>query len=74
MGSIVGKVTDAIGLTDISGTEDRARAAAEAQRQAAQQGAQVSSFRPVGMTTNFGTSNFGITDVGGVPRVTSASY
>jgi hypothetical protein len=26
------------------------------------------------MTTTFGTSDFGITDVGGVPRVTSASY
>jgi hypothetical protein len=74
MGSIVGSLTDAIGLTDISGTEDRARAAAEAQRQAAQQGAEVSAFRPVGMTTTFGTSDFGVTDVGGVPRVTSAGY
>jgi hypothetical protein len=74
MGSVVGSITDAIGLTDISGTEDRARASAEAQRQAALQGAQVSAFRPVGMTTRFGTSNFGITDVGGVPRVTSAGY
>ncbi len=74
MGSIVGKITDAVGLTDIKGTQDRANQAAAEQRAAALQGAQVSSFRPVGMTTRFGTSNFGITDVGGVPRVTSADY
>ena len=74
MGGIVSKVTDFVGLTDIEGTQERAAASAEAQRQAALQGAQVSAFRPVGMTTTFGTSDFGITDVGGVPRVTSASY
>jgi hypothetical protein len=74
MGKIVGKVTDTLGLTDIKGTQQRGEEAAAAQRAAAQQGAQISSFRPVGMTTTFGTSDFGITDVGGVPRVTSASY
>jgi hypothetical protein len=74
MGKLIGGITDAVGLTDIKGTERRAREAAEAQRQAAQQGAQVSAFRPVGMTTRFGTSGFDITDVGGVPRVTGASY
>lgn len=74
MGGIVSKVTDAIGLTDVKGTQQRAEQAAAAQREAAQLGAEVSSFRPVGMTTRFGTSDFGITDVGGVPRVTSASY
>jgi hypothetical protein len=74
MGSFIGKVTDAVGLTDISGTEKRAKQAAESQREAAQLGAEVSAFRPVGMTTRFGGSNFGITDVGGVPRVTSAGY
>jgi hypothetical protein len=74
MGKIVGGITDAIGLTDIKGTEARAAQAAEAQRQAAQQGAQVSAFRPVGMTSRFGRSMFDITDVGGVPRVTGAEY
>ena len=74
MGKIVGGITDAIGLTDIKGTEKRAKESAEAQRQAAQQGATASAFRPVGMTTRFGTSQFGMEDIGGVPRVTSASY
>lgn len=74
MGKIVGGLTDALGLTDISGTQERAAQSAEAQRLAAMQGAQISAFRPVGMTTRFGTSNFGFTDVNGVPRVSSASY
>jgi hypothetical protein len=74
MGKIVGGITDAIGLTDIKGTEERGRQAAEAQRAAAQQGAQIAAFRPVGLTTRFGSSAFDITDVGGVPRVTGASY
>ncbi len=37
MGGIVGKVTDAIGLTDYGGAEDRANQAAQQQAQAAQQ-------------------------------------
>ena len=74
MGKAIGKLTDAVGLTDIKGTERSAAQAAEAQRQAALQGAQVSAFRPVGMTTRFGRSMFDITDVGGVPRVTGAEY
>jgi hypothetical protein len=74
MGKYIGKVTDAVGLTDIKGTEARANQAAAAQREAAQLGSQVAAFRPVGMTTRFGTSQFDITDVGGVPRVTGAEY
>jgi hypothetical protein len=74
MGKLVGGITDAIGLTDIKGTEKRAQELAESQRQAAQQGAIASAFRPVGMTSNFGTSQFGLETIGGVPRVTSASY
>jgi hypothetical protein len=74
MGKVIGGITDAFGLTDIKGTQERGEQAAAAQRAAAQQGATASSFRPVGMTTRFGTSNFGITDVGGIPRVTSAEY
>jgi len=74
MGGIVGSITDAVGLTDIKGTEERAAQAAAAQRDAARMGAQASAFRPVGMTTRFGTSAFDVKDVGGVPRVTGARY
>jgi len=74
MGKIIGKITDAVGLTDIEGTRERGEQAAAAQRLAAERAGQVSAFRPVGMTSRFGTSQFDITDVGGVPRVTGASY
>jgi len=74
MGKFIGGITDAVGLTDIKGTQQRGEQAAAAQREAARLGAQVSSFRPVGMTSRFGTGAFDITDVGGVPRVTGASY
>jgi hypothetical protein len=74
MGKFIGKVTDAVGLTDIKGTQQRGDQAAAAQREAARLGAQVSAFRPVGMTSRFGSGAFDITDVGGVPRVTGASY
>jgi hypothetical protein len=74
MGGIISKVTDAIGLTDIEGTRERGEKAAREQREAARLGAEVSAFRPVGMTTRFGTAGFDVTDVGGVPRVTGARY
>ena len=74
MGRLVGGVTDALGLTDIEGTRRRGEEAAAQQREAALRGAQISAFRPVGMTSRFGTSRFDITDVGGVPRVTGAGY
>ena len=74
MGKYVGKVTDAVGLTDIKGTQQRGEQAAAAQREAADRAAQISAFRPVGMTSRFGTGQFDITDVGGVPRVTGARY
>lgn len=74
MGSVVSGITDALGLTDTSGTIDAANAAAAAQAQAARMGAQAAAFRPVGITTRFGTSSFDVKDVGGVPRVTSAGY
>jgi len=74
MGKVVSKVTDAIGLTDTKGTEKRAEQAAAAQREAGRLGAQASAFRPVGITTRFGSSQFGVEDIGGVPRVTSAGY
>jgi len=74
MGKIVGKITDAVGLTDIKGTQQRGEARSAAEREAALRAAQISAFRPVGMTSRFGTSQFDITDVGGVPRVTGARY
>lgn len=74
MGGAVGKITDFVGLTDIEGTRERGEAAARQQREAARLGAQIAAFRPVGMTTRFGTSQFTTEDVGGVPRVTGASY
>ena len=74
MGKLVSGVTDAFGLTNTRGTINAANAAAAQQAEAARLGAQASAFRPVGMTTRFGTSGFGIEDIGGVPRVTSAQY
>jgi hypothetical protein len=74
MGKVVSGVTDALGLTDTRGTIDAANAAAAAQRDAARMGAQASAFRPVGITSRFGTSAFDVTDVGGIPRVTGARY
>lgn len=68
--SVVGAVTGA-GDTSKAGAE-----AAAAQERAAFKGAYAGSFRPVNMTTTFGSSQFGIeTDpVTGLPRVTSAGY
>jgi hypothetical protein len=74
MGKVVSGVTDALGLTDTRGTRDAANASAAAQREAAVLGAQASAFRPVGITSRFGSSQFGIEDIGGIPRVTSAGY
>lgn len=72
---ILSGVGKAIGsfLGDITGADQTiaaANTAAEAQRQAAIG----SVFRPVGMTSRFGTSNFGYETIGGIPRVSSAGY
>lgn len=72
MGKVVGSILEP--FTGAKATQRAANQAAEQQAAAAQQAAQVSAFRPVGMTTRFGTSQFGFEDIGGVPRVTSASY
>jgi hypothetical protein len=76
MGSVVGKITDAVGLTDIKGTRERADQAAAAQREAARQAGYAASFRPVGVSTRFGASQFTeeIDPVSGLPRVTAAGY
>ncbi len=72
MGRAVGRILDP--FTGASSTRRAANEAAEQQAAAGRQAANIAAFRPVGMTSRFGTSRFGITDVGGVPRVTSAEY
>ena len=74
MGSIVSSVLD-----PITGAGDTRRAgaqAAEQQRQAGINAANISAFRPVGMTTRFGTSQFTreIDPATGVPYISSGGY
>jgi len=74
MGGIVSAILDPI--TGASQTKAAGAQAAEQQRQAAQQSAYASQFRPVGMTSAFGTSQFTreIDPVTGLPYVSSAGY
>lgn len=74
MGSIVSSILD-----PITGAGDTRRAgaqAAEQQRQAGITAANISAFRPVGMTTRFGTSQFTreIDPATGVPYISAAGY
>jgi len=68
----------ALGGALLSGSAARSAAssAANAQKKAAQLSAQASAFRPVGMTTRFGTSAFDITTdpKTGLPTLAGASY
>lgn len=74
MGSLVSSVLSP--LTGASGVTDAANTAAEQQRQAGITSANISAFRPVGMTTRFGTSDFQrtIDPATGVPYISGASY
>lgn len=72
MGSLVSDITDAVGLTNVSGQKREARRAAEAQRAAAAQAADEARFRPVGVRTAFGSSEFGFDPI--TQRLTSAGY
>ena len=74
MGSIVSDVVGA--FTGSGNVKDAANAAAEQQRQAGLTSANISAFRPVGMTSRFGTSNFTreIDPATGVPYISSAGY
>lgn len=74
MGGIVSSILDP--LTGASSTRKAANAAAEQQRQAAQDAAAAAAFRPVGMTTRFGSSQFtrSIDPETGMPYVSSAGY
>ena len=68
MGKFVGSL---LGTGDITSAANRA---AEDTQAAALRGANIAAFRPVGVTSRFGTSQFGMENVEGVPRVTSAGY
>jgi hypothetical protein len=74
MGKIVGNVLDV--FTGADQTRAAANQAAQQQAEAARLAAISSAFRPVGMTTRFGTSQFTTeTDPAtGLPRVTSGGY
>lgn len=74
MGSVVSAVLDP--FTGASGVRDAANTAADQQRQAGLTAANISAFRPVGMTTRFGTSQFTreIDPNTGVPYISGASY
>ena len=74
MGKIVSAVLDPI--TGASQTKAAAAQAADQQRAAAQQAAVTAQFRPVGMTSAFGTSQFTreIDPATGLPFVSSAGY
>jgi hypothetical protein len=74
MGSIVQSVLDPI--TGAGGVRDAAGTAAEQQRQAGITSANIAGFRPVGMTTRFGTSQFTreIDPRTGTPYISSAGY
>ena len=74
MGGIVSSILDPI--TGASGVRNAANTAAEQQRQAGITSANISAFRPVGMTSRFGSSNFTreIDPATGVPYISSAGY
>jgi hypothetical protein len=72
MGGVVSGIVGGIGGI-ISGGQasSAASAAAQAQREAAQRSSQMAQFRPVGLTTGFGSSRFNVNDLG---QVTEAGY
>ena len=74
MGKIVSTILDPI--TGAGQARDAANQAAASQRDAATAASYASQFRPVGMTTAFGTSQFTreIDPKTGMPYVSSASY
>jgi len=74
MGKLVSSVVGS--LTGSKGVADAANAAAAQQREAAQTAAIAAQFRPVGMTTRFGTSQFTreIDPRTGMPVLSSAGY
>jgi len=63
-------------FTGADETKAAGERAAEQQRQASREGAAASAFRPVGMTTRFGTSRFTreIDPATGIPYISEAGY
>ncbi len=74
MGDIVSGILDP--FTGASGVRRAGEQAAEQQRQAGINAANISAFRPVGMTSRFGTSQFTreIDPRTGVPYISGAGY
>lgn len=72
MGSLVSSILEP--FTGAKATQRAAEQAAQAQQQAALTSANVAAFRPVGISSRFGTSQFGYQDIGGVPRLSSATF
>ena len=74
MGSIVSSILDP--FTGASGVRQAGEQAAAQQREAGVTAANISAFRPVGMTTRFGTSQFTreVDPRTGVPYISSAGY
>jgi hypothetical protein len=70
-GAIIGGTSLLGGMMAADSASDAARTSAAAQERAARIAAEEARFRPVGVTTRFGTSQFG-TDASG--RVSSAGY
>lgn len=72
MGGVVSGIVGGIGGLVSGGAASRAAsAAAAAQRDAANRASQMAQFRPVGITTGFGSSRFTVNDLG---QVTEAGY
>ena len=72
MGGVVSGIVGGIGGLISGGAASRAaESAAAAQRDAANRASQMAMFRPVGITTGFGTSRFTVNDLG---QVTEAGY
>jgi len=74
MGGLVSSVANI--FTGADSTRRAGEQAAEQQRQASREGAAAASFRPVGMTTRFGTSQFTreVDPATGIPYISSAGY
>ena len=72
MGGVVSGIVGGIGGIISGGAASRAaESAAAAQRDAANRASQMAQFRPVGITTGFGSSRFTVNDLG---QVTEAGY
>jgi hypothetical protein len=74
MGSLVSSVANI--FTGADETKAAGERAAEQQRQASREGAAATAFRPVGMTTRFGASQFTreVDPATGIPYISSAGY